>query len=66
MCFNLLTFPSHELVDVSFPGSRLRLGQIHTVKVVVAHKVVFGVACHVDGLYTQSGGHKTKRFTATI
>ena len=52
MCFNLLTFPFHELVDVALPGPGLRLGQIHTVKVVVAHKVVFGIACHVDSLYS--------------
>ena len=45
-------------MDVSLPWPGLRLGQIHTVKVVVAYHAVFRIACHIYCLQTQSGGNK--------
>ncbi len=66
MWFNPLTLSSHELVDVALPGPWLRLGQIHTIKVVVAHQVVFGIARHIDSLYTRSEGRDKKGFTQAI
>ena len=44
------TISLHELLDVVFPGSRFRLGQIHPVKVVVAYQVVLGIPGHIDHL----------------
>ena len=66
MWHNLLTLSPHELGHVSLPRSGLKLGLIHTVKVVVAHHVVFGIACHVDRLWTQSAGTFKKGFATTM
>lgn len=52
MKFNPLTHSSHKLVYVAVKGSRFWLGFIHQIEVVVAHQVVFGIACDVDSLRT--------------
>lgn len=51
-----LTLCSHELLYVFLPRPRLRLGHIHAIEEVVAHQVVFCIACHVDSLIRKQGG----------
>lgn len=51
-----LTLSSHELLYVFFPSPGFRLGHIHAIKVVVAHKVVFRITCHIDSLIRKEGG----------
>lgn len=51
-----LTLCSHELLYVFLPRPRFRLGHIHAIEEVVAHQVVFCIACHVDSLIRKEGG----------
>lgn len=62
MWINPLTLSLHELVDVALPGSWFGLGQVHTVEVVVAHQVIFGIASHIDSLQTRTAGTHKKGF----
>lgn len=51
-----LTLSSHELLYVFLPCPGFRLGHIHAIEEVVAHQVVFGIACHIDSLIRKGGG----------
>lgn len=59
---NHLTLSFHELVNVAVPWPRFRLRLIHHVKEEVAHQVVFGIACHIDGLWRMSEGTWRRKF----
>lgn len=45
-----LTLSSHEFLYVFLQSPGLRLGHVHAIEEVVAHQVVFGIACHIDSL----------------
>lgn len=51
-----LTLSSHELMYVFLHRPGFRLGHIHAIEEVVAHQVVFGIACHIDSLIRNKGG----------